>query len=480
MAPVYLTITSTRADGTDATDLGYLLHKHPERAQAFDVSAGTAHVFYPEASPERCTVALLLEVDPIALVRRGRRGGDAFALSQYVNDRPYVASSLLAVALGKVFRTAMSGRCDARPDLVGRPLDLEIRVPVLPASGGGAALVRELFEPLGWAVEATPIPLDETVPTWGGSRNVDLRLHGTVVLADALSHLYVLLPVLDASKHYWVSDDEVQKLLAAAGGWLPTHPSRDLVTRRYLAHQRDLVSTATARLAELDDQPAETLEDAETDVAVLPPAAPLAASRRDAVLEMLRVEGAARVVDLGCGEGALLRALIREPAFTEVMGVDVSVRVLDLAERRLGLDRMSDSQRARLRLLQSSLTYRDDRLTGYDAIVLMEVIEHLDPERLPALQDTVFRHARPRTVVVTTPNAEHNVRFEGLAAGAMRHPDHRFEWTRAEFAAWAREVCARAGYSVRFAAVGDDDPEVGPPTQLAVFRRTDVAGQEAS
>lgn len=474
MAPVYLTLTST---APDATGLGYLLHKHPERAQQFEVSAGLAHVFYPEATDERCTVALLLEVDPVALVRGRRYGGDTFALSQYVNDRPYAASSMLAVALGKVFRTAMTGRCDARPELAVQALPLEVRVPVLP-SIGGTPLVRELFEPLGWAVEAAPLPLDETVPAWGDSRYVDLRLTGNLVLADALSHLYVLLPVLDSSKHYWVSADEVEKLVRAAGSWLPSHPARDLITRRYLAHQRDLVASAVSRLAEVDDLPVDALEDPLADEEPAPES--LVVQRRQAVLDVLRAEGAARVVDLGCGEGTLLRELSRHPEFIDVLGVDVSARALALAERRLDLDRMSDSQRSRVRLLQSSVTYRDERLAGYDAVVLMEVIEHLDPERLPALKGSVFDQARPRTVVVTTPNAEHNVRFERLAAGTMRHRDHRFEWTRHEFVDWATSVGERTGYAVRFVPIGQDDPVVGPPTQMAVFRRSDQSAREAS
>lgn len=463
MGPVYLTLTST---APEATNLGYLLHKHPDRAQQLEVSAGVAHVFYPEADEDRCTVALLLEVDPIDLVRRRRHGGDAFALGQYVNDRPYAASSMLAVALGKVFRTAMAGRCDARPELVDVPLPLEIRVPVLP-SVGGPDLVGELFEPLGWTVQVEPVVLDETLPSWGDSRYVDLRMSARVTLAQALTHLYVLLPVLDSAKHYWVSEQEVDKLVRTAGAWLPEHPARELIMRRYLANQRDLVATAVSRLTEIDALPDQAEPRSE------PTPRPLAAQRATAVLDVLRAEGAARVVDLGCGEGALLAELLRHGEFTEVVGVDVSARALLRAERRLGLDRMSERQRARLRLLQSSLTYHDERLTGYDALVLMEVVEHLDPERLPALESTVFARARPAIVVVTTPNVEHNVLLTGLAAGEMRHPDHRFEWSRAELADWASAVAARTGYTVRFLPVGLDDPVVGPPTQMAVFRRRD-------
>jgi 3' terminal RNA ribose 2'-O-methyltransferase Hen1 len=467
-----LTITSTAAP---ATDLGFLLHKHPGKAQSFDVSVGQAHVFYPEAGENRCTAALLLEVDPIALVR-GRRsaGPDAFSLAQYVNARPYAASSMMAVALARVFRTAMAGRCDTRPELAAATLPLEIAIPALP-SQGGAEVAQRLFGPLGWTVEATPVPLDPLIPHWGDSRYVGLRLAGQVRLADALSHLYVLLPVLDNAKHYWVSTDEVDKLIRAGGGWLGRHPDRDLITRRYLAHRRELVLTAVGRLAEADDTEPGTLDNAVDDG---PDEAPerhlsLAQQRSGAVVAVLRAAGAVTVADLGCGAGALVRTLLDEPAFTKILGVDVSHRALEAAAQRLHLDRMPDRRRERVQLLQSSLTYRDDRISGYDAAVLMEVIEHIDPPRLGAMEQAVFGSARPATVVVTTPNAEHNVRFTDLPPGSMRHRDHRFEWTRPQFRGWAGAVAARYGYAVRYLPVGTDDPEVGPPTQMAVFSRDD-------
>ncbi|MGQ7297538.1 3' terminal RNA ribose 2'-O-methyltransferase Hen1 [Quadrisphaera sp. KR29] len=465
-----------------ARDLGFLLHKHPDRAQSSEVFGGTAHVLWPEAGEERATAALLLDVDTAAL-QRGRGRGQApegFALADHVNDRPYVASSLLAVALGKVFRTALAGRCDARPELPGQPLPLEVHVPSL-VSRGGAPLVQRLFAPLGWDVEAAAQPLDPQVPQWGASRVVDTRLRGTLRLADALSQLYVLLPVLDDAKHYWVSADEVDKLVRAGGDWLPAHPERDLVMTRYLRHQRSLVRDAVARLDDVEGIPSPALVDDATPAAIeeegagdsTERATPLAVLRREAVLAALREAGAASVVDLGCGEGGLVRELLRDPRFTRVVGADVSARELERAARRIGTDRLPDSVAARLQLLQTSATYRDDRLADVDAVTLVEVVEHLDPPRLPALERSVFAHARPRTVVVTTPNAEHNVRYPALAAGAFRHPDHRFEWTRAEFAAWASEVAERRGYAVVVRPVGIDDDEVGPPTQMAVFTRRD-------
>jgi 3' terminal RNA ribose 2'-O-methyltransferase Hen1 len=458
---VILTMSTTH---TPATDLGYLLHKHPDRAQSVDVVSGTAHVFYPMATEQRCTAAVLLEIDPVALVKGHHREG--FVLAQYVNDRPYAASSLLAVALQRLFRTALAGRCDARPDLVAQPLPLELHLPAVPCRGG-TDLARRLLEHLGWQVSAVPVPLDPELPDWGDSPYVDLKLVGMQRLSDALNQVYVLLPVLDDAKHYWVGPDEVDKLIRAGGGWLASHPDKELIIQRYLAHQRRLTASAMERLAELDDSAVECLDTAVGAVGAAAP--PLAAERRRVVVDLLRAAGASRVGDLGCGDGRLLRDLLADPSFKLVVGADVSARALSYAERRLNVAEMSDRQSERLRLVQSSLTYRDERLAGLDAAVLMEVVEHVDPPRLPALARSVFGAARPGLVLVTTPNAEHNVRFGGLAPGAFRHPDHRFEWTRRQFQSWASAVAADYGYRVRFVPVGEDDAEVGPPTQLAVF-----------
>lgn len=698
-----LTITCTPDVGSaiPATDLGFLLHKNPDRVQEFGLSYGTAHVLYPHASPERCTAALLLEVDPVRLVRGRSRDLQAFSLGQYVNDRPYAASSLMSVAIGSVFRSALRGDCAQRPELADTPLPLRLELPAL-GCRGGSGLAERIFAPLGWTVDATPLPLDPAFPEWGDSAHLRLVLTGTLRVADALNHLYVLLPVLDGAKHYWLDAGEVDKLLRAGGAWLAAHPERAWITRRYLARRQSLVRTALARLAELDDSDPEELgaideapaeeesnepyreaagatepsspstvpaagssprpspvrtppdpgeagdtiaseaaggsgntrsaaegrtayqapadtpsrssapADAtggatETGTRVpvkqsvtaadhtrshgtagpetgrpaeassitsaatgdrreqppaerrrgrvdypdtaagapaaaagpgsagasvaagypreQPPAEPqwgrvltaagntaagiqavaeqtgpvgdgsdavdsgavagsdgaesvpsLAMQRRAAVVAALRETGATRVLDLGCGEGTLLRDLLADRSFQEIVGVDVSTRALSIARRRLRLDRLPAAVTRRLTLRQGSLTYTDNALRGYDAAVLMEVIEHIDPPRLPAVEYVVFGAAAPRSVLVTTPNAEYNVRYDGLPVGKFRHSDHRFEWSRAEFGAWARRVAEHYRYRVDFAPIGSPDPEVGPPTQLAVFTRTETEG----
>ena len=453
-----------------ATDLGYLFAKHPDRCQRFELPFGAAHVFYPEAGEERCTIALLVDVDPVALVRGKGSGGEG-PLAQYVNDRPYVASSFLGVALARVFGSAMSGASKGRPELAAQPIPLEARVPVLRSHGGMEAIAR-CFEPLGYRIEVEPLPLDARFPEWGGGPYCALRLAHTIPLSDLLKHLYVLLPAIDGDKHYFVGDDEVEKLVNKAGDWLSTHPEREWIAMRYLKRRRPLVRAALARLLDADEDDVETAEIVrEAAEERLERPLSLNDQRIGAVLAALRQAGARSVVDLGCGEGRLIAALLKDRQFTRILGVDVSLRVLEMAAERLALDRLPPLQRERISLMHGALTYRDRRFEGFDAACAIEVIEHLDLPRIAAFERVLFEFARPGTVIVTTPNVEYNARFEALQAGGMRHPDHRFEWTRAQFEAWATGVAARHGYDVRFLPVGIEDATLGAPTQMGVFRR---------
>jgi 3' terminal RNA ribose 2'-O-methyltransferase Hen1 len=461
-----LTITT---EHRPATDLGYLLHKNPANTHSFDLSFGKAHVFYPEASHDRCTAALLLDVDPIGLVRGKRGQHEGGTLDQYVNDRPYVLSSFLSVALGRAFGTAMTGRSKGRQELADKEIPLCATLAVV-SCRAGEKLLRELFEPLGYAVLAEHHPLDEKFPDWGDGPYYTVKLEGEVRLQDLLNHIYVLVPVLDAEKHYWIGKDEVEKLLRKGEGWLATHPHKEAIVRRYLPRQRHLAREALARLAEEDNPDPDAAEETHSrEETKIEEPLRLWQQRMGAVVSILRSVDAKRVLDLGCGEGRLLRALLDEKSLTEIVGMDVSYRSLEIASQRLRLDRMPPRQRERLKLIHGSLMYRDKRLAGYDAATVVEVIEHLDPPRLAAFERVLFEAARPKTVIVTTPNVDYNVKFETLPAGQYRHKDHRFEWTRQQFHEWSRRVAERFGYSVRFLSVGEEDPQLGAPTQMGVF-----------
>ncbi|MBX9952553.1 MAG: 3' terminal RNA ribose 2'-O-methyltransferase Hen1 [Candidatus Obscuribacterales bacterium] len=451
-----------------ATDLGFLLYKNPSAVQSFDLPFGKAHVFYPEASQESCRVALLLDVDPVRLVRGGAGKGEG-ALEQYVNDRPYVASSFMSVAIAQIFGSALSGKSRERPELAITAIPLELTIYCVDCAGG-EGMLRRVFEPLGYELEIRKYPLDEAFPEWGDSRYHSFTIRAVTTVHDILTHAYVLIPVLDNEKHYWVGEDEVNKLLRHGEGWLASHPDRSFIVERYLQRKRKLTRLALERLTIEDDADPDATDEAhaQEEEAVERPLS-LNERRIGSVMSVLKRQSARRVIDLGCGEARLIERLLADQDFSEVVGVDVSYRALEVASSRLRYEQMSDRQRQRIKLIQGSLTYRDKRMSGYDAATCIEVIEHLDPPRLSAFERVIFEFARPKTVVLTTPNVEFNVKFESLPAGRLRHRDHRFEWTRAEFQGWAREVCARHGYSVEFLPIGDEDAECGAPTQMGVF-----------
>jgi 3' terminal RNA ribose 2'-O-methyltransferase Hen1 len=377
--------------------------------------------------------------------------------------------------MAELFRTAMQGRCDLRPELAEASLPLSATLSAVQCRDG-EDLLKRLFEPLGYAVSATALPLDEQYPSWGASAYYDLTLSATCRLADMLTHIYVLLPVLDNGKHYWIGEDEVEKLLRRGKGWLEAHPERELIAYRYLRHKPNLAREALARLLS-EEKEALPVDTEVTDARGAEPVASeekpisLHEQRLEAVVEALRAAGARRVLDLGCGEGRLLTKLLREGRFEQILGMDVSYRALELAQKRLHLETLAPVQKKRISLIHGSLTYRDQRLEGYDAAAVVEVIEHLDQPRLAAFERVLFEFARPAMVVLTTPNAEYNVKFETMAAGSMRHSDHRFEWTRQEFQDWAVRVAQRHGYTVRYLPLGPEDEAVGAPSQMGIFSR---------
>ncbi|MEM9197978.1 MAG: 3' terminal RNA ribose 2'-O-methyltransferase Hen1 [Pseudomonadota bacterium] len=461
---IELTLLAPENAGYSARDLGFLLHKNPAHLHERETTAGKVSIFYTVAEQARCTAVLYLDIDPIGLVR-GKSPQSEGLLDQYVNDRPYVANSFLSVALGRSFGQSMSGKSKEKQALADQTLPFEARiVPV--AIAGGVDLAKRVFEPLGYAVSAAV--LDDA-----GPRGVyDLRIAADIKLSDLLNHLYVLVPVLDNAKHWWIDADEVEKLLEKGDGWLPNHPAKELIARRALKHRPTLVYRALERLAEGAEDAESADDDAAQPEETLEKPIRLHELRLESVAATLKSAHAARVLDLGCGEGRLMERLIKERGIIEIVGVDASARILDRAARRLRLAQASEAKRDRVKLQLGSLTYGDRRWQGFDAATLVEVIEHIDASRLSALELSLFGDAKPRLVIVTTPNREYNALFEDMPENALRHPDHRFEWTRAEFEAWAGRVAETYGYALHVSAIGPVDDSYGAPSQMAVFRQS--------
>jgi 3' terminal RNA ribose 2'-O-methyltransferase Hen1 len=470
-----ITISTTHQP---ATDLGYLLHKHPDKVQTFSLSFGDAHVFYPVSSPETCTAALLLDINPFALTGRGRRERTAEPLADYVSDRPYAAASFLSVAFSEVFRSALNGICKDKPDAAKVEMPIDIFIPTV-ATRGGTSLLKRLFEPLGYTLDIQSFSFNENFPEWGESPYYSVRFSVQATLQRVLSHFYVLLPVLDNHKHYWINEQEVQKLLKHGESWLASHPEKELIATRYLSYRRVLVRSALDAL--LDDENPDAAEELSAQTALTEEKleqqtarekkGTLNDERLDTVMATLKSLGAKTVLDVGCGEGKLIKKLALESSLQKITGMDVSHHVLSRAQETLDKMHLATALRERISFLHGSLTYRDTRLIGYDAITAVEVIEHLDLSRLDAFERMVFGVAAPKAVILTTPNAEYNVKFSGLPKGKFRHRDHRFEWTRAEFQQYAAAVALRFGYAVSFHAIGDRDDSLGAPTQMAIFTK---------
>ena len=480
---VLLTITY---EGEHTQDLGYLLHKNPDRAQQFALSYGKAYVFYPEVSDERTTAALLLDIDPIDLAR-GKLGGGEGGLFDYVNDRPYAATSFMSNAISRVFGTAMKGRCDKKQQLADTPLPLTATLTSL-RTGDDKELAAQLFEPLGYTVKTETTLLDSRFPEWGESPYIDLTISGTVKLSELLNHLYVLIPVFDMQKHYYIAPDEIQKLLDHGGyvadagedegstqskGWLASHPYKEKIARRYFKNKQSYARKAIDILmSELpEEQSQEDLSEAAEEAEAQEKRVPLNTQRMEAVRNAVLASGASSVIDLGCGECRLTSLLLSEPQIQRITACDVSVSVLEKAAKRLRLDDMNPFKRRKLTLMQASLTYRDKRFEGFDCACVIEVIEHIEPTRLPAFEQILFRYAAPKTVILTTPNREYNENYTNMKRNGLRHDDHRFEWTREEFRTWTAHICEQFDYTCVCSGIGDNDPAFGTPTQMGVFTR---------
>lgn len=451
-----------------ATDLGYLLHKHPDKFQSFNLNFGRAHVFYPQASKNECKACLLLDIDPLELARIHRRDAGSM-LANYVNDRPFVASSFMSTAIAQVFGSALAGRSSDRENLAATPIPLFVEIDLLPIRGG-ESFARRIFEPLGYSVELQGYPLDARFPDWGESSYFTVKLQSEQhTLSQMLNHLYVLIPVFDNNKHYYIGSAELEKLLAKGQGWLAQHPEKEAISRRYLKFRKGLVRKALEALNENEDEERAESESDSREQELEKPLS-LNAQRHQAVVESLVSSGATSVIDLGCGEGKLLRELLSRKQFTRIHGIDVSIRALETASSRLKIDTMPAKLASRISISQASLMYRDQRFAGFDAAAVVEVIEHLDPARLAAFEKVVFRHARPKTVVLTTPNSEYNAVWDSLPAGEFRHSDHRFEWTRSQFESWCQRINDQYSYEFELSGIGDVHADYGSPTQMAVFQ----------
>ena len=460
-----LTITTTHSP---ATDLGYLLHKHPDKVQSFNIPGGKAVVFYLEATEQRCTATLLMDINNIDLVKVMRIPVDYSLMKHYVNDRPYVASSFMSSAISKVYGTAMNGNCKAKPELTAIEMPLQCKLSPINVKGG-EEFIRRMFEPLGYDLNIHRLPIDSLDPEWGNSDYYSIALKNNILLKHLLSQLYILIPVFDKQRHYWISKQNVDVLLEKGSDWLPTHPEVEVITKYYLKHLRTLTQMALDRL--LADKNQDSNDEQTPNPIISNITGSLNRQRYKTVMETLKELGGRRVLDLGCGDGRLIKLLLKDSQFFKIIGMDVSYRSLQRAKASLYMDEMSPKMKARIDFIHGSLLYRDERLKGFDIAVILEVVEHIDPDRLIDFEKVIFKLARPANVILTTPNSEYNRIYSINNPSEYRHPDHRFEWSRDQFSSWVERIGSEYDYSATLQSIGDVNSEYGSPTQMAVFKR---------
>lgn len=457
-----LTISTTHFP---ATDLGYLLHKHPDKFQTIELTMGDAHIFYPEKSDEKTTIGLLLDIDTIKMVKNSRNND--FILGQYVNDRPYVASSFMSVAISKAFSSAMNGKCKDKPELVEVKMPLEANISIIPAPKGGEILIRKFFEPLGYEIKIERHTLNENFD-WGDSKYYTLYLKNTITIKDLLTHLYVLIPALDNDKHYFVNEEEINKLIEKGGNWLKNHPEKEQIIRRYLVNLGSLTKKALKSI-NIEE---EIKNEIETNALEIPEKKQnLHDKRLQMVANAIQELGVKSVLDLGCGEGKLLKLLLKQKQLLKIAATDVAYKELLKAKENLYYEEMSPKQKERISFFQGSVMYKDRRMEGFEAIAVVEVIEHLELNRLKAFEQVLFQFAKPKYVILTTPNKEFNVMFDKMENEDMRHEDHRFEWTRKEFLDWANKISEKYEYYVEIKGIGEEEKNVGTPSQMAIFKK---------
>jgi 3' terminal RNA ribose 2'-O-methyltransferase Hen1 len=459
-------VLNIKTTGENANNLGFLLHKHPSRYQTETLPYGTVHMFYPETSKGLCSFVLFVEINSIALARTTKDNYNAaFKLGHYVNDRPYVTSSFLTTAISKFLGSALNGKCNKYPNLVEEQFSLAIEVSAVKSIKGKLQII-DFFEPLGYKVLVEEKLLDKANPNWGTSPYFNLKLeHDSITIKDLLSHLYVLLPVLDNNKHYYVSEDEIEKLLDKGKIWLKNHPAKALITKKYLKFKKSYTQLALEELSEGVATEIDIISQQKEDKKIS-----LHQIRLETVVETFKTLNVKTIVDLGCGEGKLLKLLLKETQFQNILGMDISYRSLEIAKKRLYWDTLSEYQKQKIKLIHGSLNYKDQRISGFEGAALVEVIEHLDKPRLESLEQVVFKYAKPKCIIVTTPNREYNVLFEGLKEGQMRHQDHRFEWTRDEFKMWGSRIAETFNYEVIYKPLGDINEQYGGPSQMAIFK----------
>lgn len=451
-----------KATGEGAKMLSFLLSKNPQNLYDRMEKGYRVRLTYTVFSDSEVEALIFVTPDPVELVKNSP---DTYEITQYINDREFVVSSIFCSNTRSALGTALNGRPkEEYLDWAKHAFQLTIGFgPV--ATDLPDAAIKNLFEPLGYQTEIERGRADYNFQFKERSSARFINLQSKVTLQNALQHLFVLIPVLDDYRHYFIDEREIEKLERYGEGWLADHPLKELIIKRTLrfrelidqmvlnSHQTELINEAVTPEPNISSQPVVRLNK-------------LRYQRLVKIIEDLAARES--IVDFGAGEGKLSVRLGFIPGVKEILAVEPTEK-----EQLRALKRFSEASRKDDFIAPTpvwgSLFYYDEQLCGKDVMILSEVIEHIDESRLPRVMDTILGSYKPQVLLITTPNAEYNPVYQ-MEEG-IRHKDHRFEWSRAEFAEWTYCLARNYAYEVQIDGIGEEAEGYGHPSQLAILTR---------
>ncbi len=438
--------------GLGVEAVSYLIAKNPNNVYERNEKGFKVRLVYSIFNKEEVQFVIYVKPDPIDLVRNS---SDLLDITHYINDREFAVSSLFITAIRKALGTALNGKPDEEyQKWVEHPFDIEVAFgPV--ATDLRDQDVADLFEPIGYQVEIERG--ESTIRTRSSARFV--KVSGRQTVQNALKHVSILIPVIDNYKHYFLDEREVEKLERYGEGWLENHPLKQLIVKRALRFNALISQSKYYEKKQHYPKQAESPKIRLNDL------------RYEAILNVIQtLSQKDTIVDLGAGEGRLSVQLGFLEGVKEILSIEPSNKSRLKAIERFEQVKVKEGY-VEPQSLPGSLFYFDSRLQNKDIIILCEVIEHINEDRLPKIFETILHDYRPKTLIVTTPNQEYNVLYE--MDDEMRHDDHRFEWTRAEFAQHVEGWAVSYPYQVTIRGIGEEHPIHGHPTQMAIFRRED-------
>ncbi|TDL78499.1 3' terminal RNA ribose 2'-O-methyltransferase Hen1 [Peribacillus frigoritolerans] len=440
-----------KATGDNVKAISYLLSKNPNNLYERNHKGHLVRLFYSKFEETELEVTIFVTPDPIDLVKNN---SNSYDITHYINDREFAVSSLFCSFIRSALGTALNGQPkEEYSEWVNYRFSFQFEFGPVVSSLSDKQL-KDLFEPIGYEVAISRPDIEYSFEMKDKSSARSICLKGMKTLQNGLRQLFVLIPVIDNYKHYYIDDKEIEKLERYGEGWLEDHPKRDYIYRQSLRFKEIFSIVENKKTEEKKEEKIEKVR--------------LNDLRYEKIIDFVNQMKPRSIVDFGSGEGKLSVRLGFADGVKEIMAVEPSQSATLKAIERF--DKVKNKEKFVVpETIWGSLFYYDERLKGKDVMILCEVIEHIDEFRLPKVLDTILHDYQPNALIITTPNREYNEIYD--MEDHFRHNDHRFEWTRAEFRHWCEERNHRKIYDLQFEGIGEEHDRHGFPTQMCVFVR---------